>query len=196
MTTGPMQLMFVGFEGDVLESSVFVEIIAASYYPGIRLIDLLVVEKDESGDVYAADLGVQTEDDEIQYGALLGDLLELGGGEDEVVDAITYDKAAAAARSGDVLGITPYDVNDLVYSMPEGHSGIVALFELNWARELRETANASGGTMLGQALIQPEALEVFGEKLQAALKTATQVEALQEAEIEKVLQEIEANDQT
>ena len=42
MSIGPMQLVFVGFDGDVLESTVIDEIFVASWSGDIKLVDMLV----------------------------------------------------------------------------------------------------------------------------------------------------------
>ena len=73
------------------------------------------------------------------------------------------------SSTGSVLGLTPYDVNDLVHDIPVGHSGIVVLIEHTWAGHLHEATVAAGGTMLGRALIEPEGLILLGMEMEAAL---------------------------
>ena len=127
MSIGPMQLVFVGFDGDVLESKVIDEIFIASWSGDIKLIDMLVVEKDNEGAVWSAEISDLTLEEEITYGALIGGLIGLGAGGEEGAEAGAEAGAESVVATGTVLGITPFDVNDLVYELPEGHSGIVVL---------------------------------------------------------------------
>ena len=168
MTIGPMQLVVVGFDGDVLESTVIDELFAATWNGDIKLIDMLVVEKDEEGSVFTTEISDLTLDEEIQYGALIGGLIGLGAAGSEGAQAGAEAGAEAVVATGSVLGITPYDVNDLVHSIPVGHSGVVVLFEHTWARHLHEATVEAGGMMLGQAMIQPEGLVLLGKEMEAA----------------------------
>ncbi len=192
MAIGPMQMIVAGFDGDVMESSVIDEIFAASWSGDIKLIDMLVIEKDEEGQVYGAELSDLTLEEEILYGALIGGLIGLGAGGEEGAEAGAEAAAEIVAETGSVFGITPYDVNDLVYSLPAGYSGIVVLFEHVWARKIHDATIAGGGQVLGQALIEPEGLVLLGEELEAALQAAAVVEAAQIVEIEAVLEAAEA----
>ena len=177
MTIGPMQLVVVGFEGDVMESDVLDELLAASTAGAIKLVDVLVVEKDESGRVWSSEISDLTLEEEIRYGALIGGLIGLGAGGPEAAEAGAEAGAEAVALSGGVLGLTPGQVNDLVHSLPRGHSGIVALFEHTWASQLHEAQLRAGGVILDQALLEPQGLVLLGAELEAAMDAAAAVEA-------------------
>lgn len=188
MSVGPLQLVFVGFDGDVLESSVIDELYYATSESSVRLLDLLVVEKDEESVVWTAQLSGETPEgvEEIRYGALLGQVVGLetddpvataddGSAEDNVPEG---EKLVASANG--VWGLTADDVNPLVQSLPVGHSGLLALVELVWAGHLHQATLDAGGAILGQALIEPEGLAVFGEQLTAAIDAVTQLETAKE----------------
>lgn len=186
MSIGPMQLVFVGFDGDVLESTVIDEIFMASWSGDIKLIDMLVVEKDNEGTVWSAEISDLTLEEEINYGALIGGLIGLGAGGEEGAEAGVEAGAETVVDTHSVLGITPFDVNDLVHDLPPGHSGIVVLFEHKWAGHLHEATLAAGGIMLGQALIEPEGLVLLGKEMEAALEAAAVVEAAQLVALEAI----------
>ena len=78
MTIGPIQLLVIGFEGDVLESQVLDEVDIAVATGDIRLIDLLVVEKDEEGHLWGSEVGVIYDENEEgpTYGALTFGLID------------------------------------------------------------------------------------------------------------------------
>lgn len=192
MTIGPMQLAVVGFDGDVMESNVIDELFTASQSGDIRLIDMLVVEKDDEGNTWSAEISDLTLEEEISFGALLGGLIGLGADGAEGVEAGAEAGAEVVATTGSVLGLTPFDVNDLVHDIPIGHSGIVVLFEHRWASRLHDATLAAGGLMLGQAMIQPEGLVLLGKELEAAMEAAAVVEAAQLIELEAAEEAAEA----
>ena len=192
MTIGPMQLIVVGFDGDVMESTVLDELFAASMSGDIKLIDMLVIDKDDEGNVWSDEISDLTFEEEINYGALIGGLIGLGEGGNESAEAGAEAATEAVATTGSVLGITPYDVSDLVHTIPEGHSGIVVLFELTWASHLHEATLEAGGVVLAQALIEPEGLVLLGMEMEAALEAAAVVEAAQLIELEAIEEAAEA----
>lgn len=192
MAIGPMQMIVAGFKGDVMESPVIEEIFAASWSGDIKVIDLLVIEKDENGDLYGVELSDVTLEEEILYGALIGGLIGLGADGEEGVVAGARAGAEFVAETGSVLGITPYDINGLVFSLPEGQSGIVVLFEQVWARNIHEATIAADGQVLGQALIEPEGLVLLGAEMRAALEAAAVVEAAEIVELQAMLEAEEA----
>jgi uncharacterized membrane protein len=187
-----MQLVIVGFDGDVVESEVIDELFAASMSGDIKLIDMLVIDKDKEGNVYSDEISELTFEEEINYGALIGGLIGLGAGGGEGAEAGAEAGAKAVAATGSVLGITPFDVNDLVHDIPVGHSAIVVLFEHTWASHLHEATLAAGGTMLAQALIEPEGLVLLGREMEAALEAAAVIEAAQLIELEAIEEAAEA----
>jgi hypothetical protein len=70
MSIGPLQMIVVGYEGDILESSVLDELFAASGAGSIKLLDLLVAERDDSGEVWTYEVNDLTHAEEVTYGAL------------------------------------------------------------------------------------------------------------------------------
>jgi hypothetical protein len=178
MEMGPLQLVVAAFEGDVMESGVVDELFAATADSGVKLLDVIVVDKDEEGQVWTSELSDLTFEEEIRYGEVISGLLALGG--EAPADPKTQAEYRLDALAHFVLGLTPGQVSDLIDSFPAGHSGIVALFEHAWARELRQATLKEGGVILAQALLEPRGLVQLAPELQAALETAARVE---EAEV-------------
>ena len=192
MATGPLQIVVVGFEGDVMECSVIDELFAASKTGDIKLIDLLVIEKDKDGRVWSSEINDLSLEEEIRYGALIGGLIGLGAGGFEGAEAGAEAGAGIVAQTHSVIGLTPIKINDIVHGIPAGHSGIMVLFEHTWARSLHESALNAGGVILAQALIQPEGLILLGKELEAALEAAAVVEAAEMIETEAMIEAAEA----
>lgn len=176
MTVGPVQLVVFGFEGDVFKSGVLDELGQAAAAGDIRLIDFLVVEKDEDGSIWGSEVSVKTdgEEDEIGYGTLAFAMVdqpfaENGGGAAEIPEAW------AVAETN--FGLAPGEINELVHKLPEGSSAIVVLFEHTWAKEIRAEVLKAGGLMLAQGMVNPAGMVELQSELGAVIETASAIEA-------------------
>lgn len=188
MTVGPIQLVVIGFEGDVLESKVLDEIEVAVATGDIRLIDFLVIEKDEEGQVWGSEVNVFTDDNEEgeAYGALAFGLIDQDP--DQVEEGI-FPETWAIPEAHFVM--EPGEINELVHQIPEGSSAIVVLFEHAWARRLHEATVQASGLMLAQGMVDPNGLVLFQKELEAIQEAAAVVEAAQEVETEAMLEAAE-----
>lgn len=189
MNIGPLQLVVVGFEGAVMESGVIDELFAASATDAIKLLDVLVIDKDENGRVWMSKISDLTLEEEIEYGTVIGGLIGLGAGGSEGLEGGAETGALALTQS--VIGLTPGEVNDLVYDIPSGTSALVGLVEHSWAVQLQEARLEAGGVMLAQAMIDPQGLVLLGAELEAAVEAAAVVEAAQIVEAEAMLEAIQ-----
>jgi uncharacterized membrane protein len=190
MNIGPLQLVVIGFEGDVMESGVIDELFAASTAGAIKLVDMLVIDKDENSRVWMSKISDLTLEEEIEYGAVIGGLIGLGAGGPEAAEAGA--EAGALTLTQSVIGLTPSQVNDLVHDIPAGTSALIGLVEHAWAVQLLEARMAAGGVMLAQAMLDPQGLVLLGAELGAAMEAAAVVEAAQIVEAEAMLQAAEA----
>ena len=190
MNIGPLQLVVVGFEGAVMESGVIDELFAASATDAIKLLDILVVDKDDNGRVWMSKTSDLSLEEEIEYGAVIGGLIGLGAGGPEGMQEGA--EAGALALPQSVIGLTPGEVNDLVHDIPSGTSALVGLVEHSWAVQLQEARLEAGGVMLAQAMIDPQGLVLLGAELGAAMEAAAVVEAAQIVEAEAIREAAEA----
>jgi len=176
MTIGPIQLVVIGFEGDVLESQVLDELDVAVATGDIRLIDFLVIENDEDGYVWGSEVNVFTEDEEegVAYGSLAFGLIEQEADETGTDD---FPEAWAFAETHFVMA--PGEINELVHQIPVGSSAIVVLFEHAWASRLHQASLEAGGVMLAQGMVDPTDLVKFQAELQAKQEAAAVIEAAQ-----------------
>lgn len=172
MTIGMMQFVFVEFKGDVFESDVFEELLALRSAGMIRLIDFLVLEKDQDGFLWGSEISDLSGEIEIQYGTLLGKLIELDEVESDLVAEI--DQAQAISKAD--LGLSPLDLNHIVHTIPPGTSAILALVEHVWSRNLKDAVQAGGGVMLAQGLVEPSGLALLKTELEAVIEAAAVVE--------------------
>jgi len=170
MPVGPVQLLVVGFEGTEARPEIRAELDRLRDSDTVRLIDLLVIRKDESGKVTAEQRSDLSVDEATEMGALVGALVGLGAGEgDEDVALELAEAGAAAGEDGHLLDEDQvWFVEDAI---PPGTTAAVALVEHLWATPLRDAIRAADGQLLADAWIHPA--DLVGIGLLAAEEAAT-----------------------
>ena len=119
MTIGPVQLVVLGFEGNSFTGEILAELRRLRDHDVIRLIDLLLVSKDESGEVTVMEASDLTQEEAMEFGATVGALIGLGeaGEQGAVAGAVA---GAEALEDGHV-----FDAHEVWYvtdSIPNGSS--------------------------------------------------------------------------
>ncbi len=166
MDIGPLQLLAIGFVDPQLDGSILGELAEASDSGAIRIVDMLGVYKDENGDILAAEMTDLTEDEAITYGAWIGALIGLGAGGAEGAEMGALVGGMAAADEYE-YGLTAEDINALSEDIPRGGAAMLLVIEHRWAIPLRNALRASGGILLTQDFLSPEALIAAGAELAA-----------------------------
>jgi uncharacterized membrane protein len=169
MTIGPVQLVVLGFEGDRFTGEILPELRRLRDHDVIRLIDLLFVSKDESGEVTVMEASDLTQEEAMEFGATVGALIGLGeaGEQGAVAGAVA---GAEALEDGHV-----FDEHEVWYvtdSIPNGSSAAVALLEHRWAIPLRDAMQSAGGALLDESWVHP--LDLVAVGLAAAEEVAEQ----------------------
>ena len=73
MTFGPIQLIVIGFEdNEHFQGDILRELDAVSSRGVIKLLDLLFVMKDEAGEVISLEMSDLTDEERVEFGALIG----------------------------------------------------------------------------------------------------------------------------
>ena len=162
MSTGPVQLLVVGFEGTDEHPKIRAELDKLRSSDVVRLIDLAVIRKDEDGTVSLRQESDLTTDEATEMGALVGALIGLGAsGGDEDVALATATVGAEAGADGSLL-VEDGSVWFVEESIPPGATAAVALVEHTWATPLRDAIREGGGELLADAWIRPEVLVGIG----------------------------------
>ncbi len=158
MTIGPLQLLVVGFVDPKLDGSVLGALADASDAGMIKVVDLLGVYKDEDGTVLAAEATDLTEDEAMTYGAWVGALIGLGAG------GVEAGAIAGAIHAMDEYeyGIDADGLATIADDIPAGGAGMLLVIEHTWAIPLRDALRASGGILIAQDFLSPEALIALG----------------------------------
>ncbi len=153
---GPVQLLVLGFDRVRFDGQIMPELDRLKDAGTIRLIDLLFVTKRE-GEVERIQRSDLSTEEAEEFGALVGALIGVGMGEEDLEGALAV--GAEAGADGHVLD---EDVWYLADAIPEGMSAAVALIEHRWAIPLRDKIAAADGVVLADAWVHPADLVAVG----------------------------------
>jgi uncharacterized membrane protein len=159
MTTGPVQILVIGFENPQFDGSIIAELEKLRDHDIVRLIDMVAVRKDDDGNVERVLRSDLTTDEAEQFGAYAGALIGLGAEGTEGMEAGAV-LGAAEMEDGHL-----FDESDTWYvddAIPPGSAAAIALLEHRWAIPLRDSIQAAGGFHLADAWIHPSDLVSVG----------------------------------
>jgi uncharacterized membrane protein len=174
--TGPIQVLIVGFDNLEASGKILAELKRVRRRGVIRLVDLLFVQKDDSGGISNTMHLTDFSDAERQrLGAIAGSLIGLEAGDgDDTLAAVECEAMALSERD---FGLSSAQICDLADSIPNGSSAAVVVIEHHWATHLRDAIVEAGGITLAQAMVSPEALLMVGEELRAISEAEEAIEA-------------------
>jgi uncharacterized membrane protein len=156
---GPVQMLVVGFADPKFNGEILAELTRLRDADIVRLIDLMVVAKDEEGDLVTVQTSDLSQEEATQFGALVGALVGLGTGNEE---EMTRAAIAGAAEMEDGHLIDEADVWYLADEIPPNTACAVALIEHRWAIPLRDKILKAGGLPLADEWIHPRDLIAIG----------------------------------
>jgi uncharacterized membrane protein len=164
MSIGPVQMLVVGFEGPEFKGEILEELKRLKDEDIIRLIDLLVVKKDDEGNIETLHTSDLSEDEAMEFGAVAGALIGLGAEGEEGAEA----GALAGAEAMEDRQV--FDDDQVWYAadaIPNGTAAGIALIEHRWAIPLRDAIGRAGGIPLVDEWIHPTDLIAVGMKAEA-----------------------------
>ena len=164
MEIGPLQLLVVGFTNPKLDGSILDSLAEASDAGLIKVVDLLGVYKDENGEVLAAEMSELTEDEAMTYGAWLGALVGLGAGGTEGAEMGAIIGAMNAADEYE-YGLDEEALATIADDIPAGGAAMMLVIDHQWAIPFRNAMRASGGILITQDFLNPEALIALGAEV-------------------------------
>ena len=159
MAFGPVQILVIGFDHPEFKGEIRAELERLRDDDVVRLIDLLVVRKDDDGNIeklQASDLSQEELED---FGAVVGALIGVGAAGEEGATAGAV-AGAAEMEDGHIL-----DAEDMWYvddAIPPGTAAAIALLDHRWAIGLRDAIRSAGGFHLADAWIHPADLVAIG----------------------------------
>jgi uncharacterized membrane protein len=163
---GPVQILVVGFDDDEFTGRILPELKRLRQLDVVRLVDLLVVRKDEAGEIDVQQTRDLDHDEAVAFGALIGALVGVGT---RSTGEMQHAAIAGAAELEDNHLIDDEAVWYLSDAIPAGSAAAVALIEHRWAIPLRDRIVEAGGFALADEWIHPADLVAVGA---ATLETA------------------------
>jgi uncharacterized membrane protein len=156
---GPVQMLVVGFPEPAFTGKILPELKRLKELDVVRLIDLLVVSKDDAGEIEVHQISDLEPDEATEFGAIVGALVGLGTGSVEEVERMAV---AGAAELDDGHLLDEDSVWYLSDAIPPGSAAAVALIEHRWAIPLRDKIVDAGGFALADEWIHPADLVAVG----------------------------------
>ena len=164
---GPVQLLAVGFGPQArFEGKIMDELSKLERQETIRILDLLFVQKDaETGALLALDYQGQ------DLGALVGTLLgfEFEGDDERPIDS--------QEMHSNAFGLSRKEIEEIADLLDPGSSAGFVLIEHVWARDLKRAIRETGGYLLREGFLTPEALAVVAPELVAMAEALDELEA-------------------
>ena len=159
MSFGPVQILVVGFDHPEFKGKIRAELERLRENDVVRLIDLIVVRKDDEGNIERLQQTDLSQEELEDFGAIVGALIGVGADGEEGATAGAV-LGAAAMEDGHV-----FDDKETWYvddAIPPGTAAAVALLDHRWAIGLRDAIHEAGGFHLADAWIHPADLVAIG----------------------------------
>ncbi len=168
---GPIQMLVVGFGPDAeFRGAVLDELDDLTSRGLIRVIDLQFVMKTVAGDLLALEQSDLSDEEALEFGAVISRLIGLDGGQD--ADAVG-ETAAAGERA---YGLETADIMEIAAGLAPGDSVAMLLFEHVWASRLKYALRSTGGYPIAQGILTPEALLMVGREVAAIVEAEATIE--------------------
>jgi uncharacterized membrane protein len=161
---GPVQMLVIGFEGNHFTGEILPELQRLKEHDIVRLVDLLFVMKDDDGEIAILQASDLSQDEAMEFGAVVGALVGLGVDGEEGAEAGAL-AGAEALEDGHV-----FEEEQAWYvadAIPNGTSAAIALLEHRWAIPFRDAVVRAGGVALADEWIHAADLVAAGAKVAA-----------------------------
>ena len=175
MAVGPVQLLMVGFEDPQFKGEILEEFKRLKEADIVRVIDMIVVRKDDDGNVVKVHASDLDQEEAMEFGATVGALLGFGMAGEEGAEAGAV-AGAEALEDGHAFDDDAWVAIDAI---PNGTAAGVALIEHRWAIPLRDSIARAGGFVLADEWIHAKDLVAIG------VMAAAEAEAQAAAEPQK-----------
>lgn len=158
MTTGPVQILVIGFDQPEFRGAIRDELERLREQDVVRLVDLLVVRKNADGSVERMQHSDLSTGEAQELGGTIGALVGFGaaGEEGGEIGAVL---GAEAGEDGHLLDANAWYVDDAI---PPDSAAAIVLLEHRWAIGLRDAVRGAGGFHLADAWLHPVDLVAAG----------------------------------
>ena len=159
MTVGPVQMMVIGFAEPKFTGKIVAELNRLREHEFVRIIDVLVVQKDDDGDITTVQASDLTPSEAMEMGAIAGALVGFGYGGEDAVEAGAV-LGAAAMEDGHL--IPEEEAWYVADTIPNGSVAAILVLEHLWAIPLRDAIVDAGGIALADEWIHASDLVAAG----------------------------------
>jgi uncharacterized membrane protein len=177
---GPISMMAVEFPDiSKLKGELLQEIGTLSQAGIIRVVGLLTVAKDDKGQFASVQMTGLSEEDRMKLGGAIGALIGYGAAGEEGVQAGWEAGAGAVAEkvAKHDFGLSKEQVKNIAMDIPPNTAVSLLLIEHLWAKKFKEIGMATGGQVLANAFISPDALVNLGAALAEGAEAAEQLQS-------------------
>ena len=153
-------MLCVAFDGNHFKGEILPELDRLKRERIIRIIDMLVVRKDDEGRVTLMTSSDLDWEEATAFGSYVGALAGYGAAGPEGIER------GALAGAAELADGHLFDENDafrVTQSLPNNMSAAFVLIEHVWAKPLREAVERAGGTELSNDWIKPEEILTVGD---------------------------------
>jgi uncharacterized membrane protein len=160
MAIGPVQLLVLGFNHPNFQGEIRSELDRLRDNDLVRVIDALAVHKDADGNVETLHESQLSDQEQAEFGAVVGALVGLGAAGEEGAEAGAELGAAAVEERGGIF--SDEEDWDVLAEVPEDTAAALILLEHRWAVPLRDAIARAGGFRLASEFISPLDLVALG----------------------------------
>jgi len=150
---GPIQMTSLAFPGNQFKGEILPELEKLKKAGIVRIVDLLLVRKDELGNVMVTTASDLDWEEAVSFGSYIG---ALAGFAAVGPEGIERGAMAGAAELADGHLFDDDDVFRITQSLPKNMSAALVLFEHLWAKPLLEAVDRADGLELSNDWIRPE----------------------------------------
>ena len=161
---GPIQMLCLAFDGNRFKGEILPELDRLKHERIIRIIDLLLVRKDEEGRVAVMTSSDLNWEEATEFGSYVGALAGFGAAGPE---GIERGAMAGAAELADGHLFNENDTFRVTQSLPNNMSAALILIEHLWAKPLRDALERAGGQELTNEWLSPAEILTAGYDVRA-----------------------------
>ncbi len=141
MEIGSLEYVVIGFQDDHFATEILPVLNTIQQTGAVRVVDMLFVEKDATGEVTVEEVSELSEEELHAYGMIVEDLAGL---------------------------FTAEDVQKLVEQLPASTSAVILLLEHTWTLDLKDAVHKAGGVLFTGGMVNPQVLQQVGAELESA----------------------------
>ena len=160
MAIGPVQMLVLGFAEPNFTGKIAAELDRLREHEFVKIVDALVVQKDDDGNITALQVSDLSQDEAMEMGAIAGALIGFGYGEDEEAVEAGAELGAEAMADGHL--IPEEEAWYVADAIPNGSAAAIILLEHLWAIPLRDAIVGAGGIALADEWIHASDLIAVG----------------------------------